>query len=455
MDAVESENHTDWIAINPAEDEMATIETASSFTRVHDPSSPDGAEVDENLSAEEEKSNGMDPQSEREERIDLKEADSGDNDESRVDLEIVENHMRHAGSNAGPFYARDMPVVLGRDVFKRHDKHRVRGLISRDHCRIEASVGEEGEVKYYVKDTSINGTFLGPHRILPNGPGALLEHGDVIGLLTSHSSPIETYSAEGEIFKVTLGLRWLRPNQNCSKNDLIPIKTDSHGHIRSQIAEENMSGVFYGIEFIADDQSSQISEAQGSHRSARSTASGTSVKSLSTPKAPNRSIRISKNPKTHSGGKNKRAERKPLDPSLKNHSGNDTDDTDGDDELDLGSTHKTPAAKSGRTKPIAVSKPTIEESTYDSPHPSTKTPSTSSSSKRSRGKSPKPHTPKGYSPSPSLASSSSSISRTIAPGSYWSVTPGSRDRKRSRSTSEAASADDLSEEEPARKIPRV
>jgi hypothetical protein len=392
------------------------------------------------------------------------------NDVSRVDLEFIEHHMRHASSNAGPYYESDMPLVLGRDLFKRHDRHRLRGLISREHCRIESSINEEGELEYYVKDTSVNGTFLGPHRISPDGPGALVQHGDVIGLLTSHSSPIETYTAEGEVFKVTLGLRWLRPNHKSETGTTTP-SSESHTAVLSHLADKNKHGVFAGERDLRGETMLQTNEGDLWKRSHRITPTATPP-SASTPKHghPTRH-NISTDPKLQTsskGGRNNNKttthKRKSLDlPNNRNHSGNDTDDTDGDDEMDLSSQSQvTPAAKKPRKPIITVSKPSFDEDdnssmVSESSYKSSRTGS-SSTKKKSYIKPPRGGRMKTAikgtgTPTSSTSSISTSSSHLIAPGSYWNVT--SRDKKRHRPQPTNATTDDLSFDEPATKIPKA
>jgi len=287
-------------------------------------------------------------------------------DESRVDLEYVENHMRHAGSNVGPFYESDMPVVLGRETFRHRDCHRVRGLVSRHHCRIESLVNVQGEVEYYVKDTSVNGTFLGPHRIDPSGPGALVQPGDVIGLLTSHSSPIETYDMEGTGFRVTLGVRWLRPN-------LLPHDTPSTStpSDNKPVKRTYPCGIspFIGAQARTTMEESQEDECGVSSRPHDSSSNDHATTVSATPKVEKgekKHSRASKSKHGVNGGPKSASKsekrRRARDPSAKNHSGNDTDDTDGDDEMDLGQSSRAVSGGDSAKKPVvAVSRPTFDD----------------------------------------------------------------------------------------------
>lgn len=372
------------------------------------------------------------------------------NDLSRVDLEFVENHKRHAGSNAGPFYLSDMPLVLGRDLFHGRDFHRARGLVSRHHCRIEASWNEEGELEYYVKDTSANGTFLGPHRIDPSGPGALVQHGDVISLLSSHSSPIESYDVEGTGFRVTLGVRWLRPNLPSEP----PTPSSTPFENKPQIsARTPRPSPFIGI--LAHQEEEE--EAQGSDFAASQHTSSSATPSSSTPgKNTERKEKKNTSASKKKQGTNKAIRRRRArDPSAKNHSGNDTDDTDGDDEMEMPQKAiATPKPTRPRKPIVTVSTPTFED---DAPEQRL---AHRDSGKRSPRTKVKIHTKMVEdtlkTPDAKFHGSPDEQSPT---GKYWELEPGSS-RKRSRNqrnvdsngNNEEEETDDLASEEPARKV---
>lgn len=378
-----------------------------------------------------------------------------EDDDSWVNLEYVENHMRHAGSNAGPVSFKDMPMVIGRDLFANYDAHKKRKLVSRGHALIEAKRNSSGYVDYYLRDTSVNGTFLGANRLAPDGPPAKLEHGDVIGILTSHSSPLETYSAYGEYFTVTLGLRWLRPNADPEKKDP-SVSQEHHIPILSRLHSEYAPGTFVdqGYSDSDDDegrstQKTDITQKSGSSRSSRSTSAKGSVSAHSTPAR----IRSSGTKVAQTSPRRKRgngdSRRITLTSKRRSKSGNDTDDTDGDDEREDGENmagNRTSEDKK-RTPIIAISKPVFDDG-LSSPSSSSRTPNAKAGEYWTT---PKPSTTRRGTPLRSLTfPAPSSEASTPAPGSYWDVTPGSgRERKRARMPLASESADEL---EPAKKV---
>lgn len=213
-----------------------------------------------------------------------------EDDDSPINLEYVENHMRHAGSNAGPVSFSDMPMVLGRDTFVKYDATKKRKLVSRSHALIEAKRNPDTKkIDYFLRDTSVNGTFLGANRLSPDGPPAKLEHGDVIGILTSHSSPLETYSPFGDYFTVTLGLRWMRPDTAPEKIDP-NVVVEHHIPIMSRLHSEYAPGTFVDQDFSESEdeelhstQKTDHTQKSGSSRSTRSVSAKGSVSARSTP----------------------------------------------------------------------------------------------------------------------------------------------------------------------------
>lgn len=399
---------------------------------------------------------------------------------SRFDLELIENHMRHVGSNAGPFYMSDGAILLGRDIFKKHDKKRNRGLISRVHCSIEPRVDENGHLEYYLLDKSVNGTFLGTHRVDPTGRGARIQHGDVIGLLTSLSGPVESYiSNTGGLFKVTLGVRFLRPN--------LPIATalagtflESHTPLTSPLGATYEPGTFVGISPTKAisvpqyDRSETASNASHRSRSSRSTQSmdTTSTNTVLSPPSHQKHDRKSKSSPSKKSKRKSTNGMMTTDSTL--FSGHSTDDTDGDDEKDSPEV----ATPSKQRKPIVtVTKAAYEGETEfglasNTASPAS-TPDTSLSPRRSNSKATKKVTqtdedadassaaspskfkkPKSRSRSHSLkvADAKTPVAQPSQNGSgrsassYWTLSPASR-QKRGRSM--LAPTKDLEAEEPA------
>lgn len=467
-----------------------------------------------------------------------------ENDESRVDLEYVENHMRHAGSNAGPVYESSTPMTIGRDMFARFDHQKHRGLVSRAHALIESRRNATtGELEYILKDTSVNGTFLGANRLTPGGPGAKLEHGDVIGILTSHSSPIETYSPYGEFFTVTLGLRWLRPNV---KIETIAAAATSEHHtpILSRLHSSYAPGTFVD-EFSS---SSEESETEFDNRSFRSLQPRSSPRSgINTPKRTANTFKKSAATSPRARRTSKILNRRKSLTSasrVKSRSGNDTDDTDGDDEREYEtnnaattSTARTPGARNVRKPLVDVSRPSFndEGDLHDQPRKSNRSRNASASNKtKNDSKTPKMRTAseritirtklspleshassstsamtpsyrrsarraknryevEPSSKTPSRASTPSNSTNSVVTPYYWDVsgsdagrtrrntpfrnsnadlasedvvtpskripasnshwmTPRSSEKKRNRPVGETESADELSKDEPARKL---
>lgn len=379
-----------------------------------------------------------------------------EHDDSPINLEFVEGHMRHSGSNAGPVTFKDMPLVLGRDTFVKYDAHKKRKLVSRSHALIEAQLNPTTKkVDYYLRDTSVNGTFLGANRLAPDGPPAKLEHGDVIGILTSHSSPLETYSPYGDYFTVTLGLRWLRPDTEPEKIDP-EVTQEHHIPIMSRLHSEYAPGTFVDQDFsesedeeIRNTQKTDTTLRSGSSRSTRSISAKGSVSAHSTPAR----IRVTGSHAAQTSPRRRKITRTPRHGSTSSKhaskSGNDTDDTDGDDEREEGGSKrgKVKVDAKQRKPIIAISRPVFDESTYT---PSARTPKARAgeywtledgSSTTRRG------TPLRSLTFP--APSSDASPSTPAPGTYWNLTPGSRDRKRLRQHLTSESADEL---EPAKKF---
>lgn len=439
---VEDEIESGWPELGPvADSEITSRAESGSSMDIADDTTAEGAQ--ENESAEMERGS--------------EETVFGDeHDDSPINLEFVEGHMRHSGSNAGPVTFKDMPLVLGRDTFIKYDAHKKRKLVSRSHALIEAQLNPTTKkVDYFLRDTSVNGTFLGANRLAPDGPPAKLEHGDVIGILTSHSSPLETYSPYGDYFTVTLGLRWLRPDTEPEKIDP-EVTQEHHIPIMSRLHSEYAPGTFVDQDFsdseddeVRNTQKTDTTQKSGSSRSTRSISAKGSVSAHSTPAR----IRVTGSHAAQTSPRRRRTDRNPRRGSLSSKhaskSGNDTDDTDGDDEREeSGSKRSKVKVDAKQRKPIiAISRPVFDEPSYS---PSSRTPKAkageywkleASSSTTRRG------TPLRSLTFPAPSSDASPSSP--APGSYWDLTPGSRERKRLRQHLASESADEL---EPAKKI---
>ena len=68
--------------------------------------------------------------------------------------------------------------------------------VSRAHVKIIAQPGPEGLCHLLVDLNSTCGTFVNQVRVSPDGPGVLLEHGDIVSLGPSRTSTYVYYDAE-------------------------------------------------------------------------------------------------------------------------------------------------------------------------------------------------------------------------------------------------------------------